>query len=260
MKKLKVVATKMSGPRPGTSATPSRSDSAANSASSSESSDSDSEDESQYSDESEIEVRPEEPSPLPSIRPADPNKAVEYDIIKTVWAKRSKALSGTVIRTALGEYWDIFKSIRDKWKAKSTSLQQAIEKKDQANKTAYERRVVEQRRLVESCIRLTLKHGHPSIVEKYVYLRNFPSIIVSRIFQNPCFLEGRLVFVGRRFGEGGKYIIWAALGPWYQFWRRRGLIHRRNKSCIPSLVVRPSRKLDYELVLAGNSSATSSVT
>ena len=45
-------------------------------------------------------------------------------------------------------------------------MQQAIEKKDTANKTTFERRVVEQRKLLESCIRLTLKHGHPSIVEK----------------------------------------------------------------------------------------------
>ena len=100
---------------------------------------------------------------------------MEFDIIKAVWAKRSVGLSGTVIRTALGEYWNIFKGVRDKWKSKTTSLQQAIEKKDQANSKAYERRVLEQRRLLESCIRLTLKHGHPDIIEKYVIFLFLPS-------------------------------------------------------------------------------------
>ena len=113
LKKLKVAASKMSGP----SATPSRS----TVDSGSDSSDSESEDESEYSD-SDLEIEPEEPSPLPLARPADPNKAVEYDIIKTVWAKRRAVLSGTVIRTALTECWNIFTGVRDSWKKKTMSL------------------------------------------------------------------------------------------------------------------------------------------
>ena len=134
----------------------------------SESSESESEDESDYYSESEEPPEPEEVSPLPATRPADPNKAIEYDVIRAVWAKKNVGLSGTVIRTALGEYWNIFKTIRDKWKNKTTSLQQAIEKKDQNGIKTYDRRVVESRRLLESCINLTLKHGHPDIIERYV--------------------------------------------------------------------------------------------
>ena len=167
LKKLKTTEQKLSSPR---SAAPSHSlsGSKTESASPTESSDSDSDDDSEYYSESEAEVEPEEPSPVPASRPVDPNKAVEYDVIKAVWAKKNVGLSSTVIRTALTEYWDIFKGIRDKWKARSTSLQQATDKKDQANIKTYERRVLDQRRLLESCIRLTLKHGHPGIIEKYV--------------------------------------------------------------------------------------------
>lgn len=161
------------GSRPAKTSTPSRSGSIAESLSPSGSSDLESDDDSAYYSESDIENEPEELSPLPPSRPADPNKAVEYDVIKAVWAKKNVGLSGTVIRTALAEYWGIFKGIRDKWKAKATSLQQFIEKKDQANIKAYERRVYEQRRLLESCISLTLKHGHPNIIEKYVQI-SFP--------------------------------------------------------------------------------------
>lgn len=168
LKKLKVTETKLSGPRSATRSPQARTGNTADSASPSESSDSDSDDDSEYYSESDVGIEPEEPSPLPTTRPADPSKAVEYDVIKAVWAKKSTSLSGAVIRTALTEYWDIFKGIRDKWKIKCNSLQQAIEKKDQANSKTFERRVLEQRRLLESCIRLTLKHGHPDIIEKYV--------------------------------------------------------------------------------------------
>ena len=161
VKKLKVAAKKQAGPQSAAPSTHGR-------GSSSESSDSDSDDSSEYYSESEPEKEPEEPSPLPSTRPVDPNKAVEYDLIKTVWAKHSSVLSGEIIRTALKDTWDIFKGIRDKWKARCTNLQQAIDTKNLTNEKAYERRVTEARRLLESCIHLTLKHGHPSIVERYV--------------------------------------------------------------------------------------------
>ena len=176
MKKLKTAEAKLSGPRtPVASTQQPRNGSAAESASPSESSESESEDESENYSESEEVPGPEEPSPVPANRPVDPNKAIEYDVIKAVWAKKNVGLSGTVIRTALGDYWNIFKTIRDKWKGKTTSLQQAIEKKDQANIKTYERRIIESRRLLESCISLTLKHGHPDIIEKYV---NFPIFLL----------------------------------------------------------------------------------
>lgn len=159
VKKLKLAAAKQAGAKPSASSAQSRT------SSSSDSSDSDSDDSSVYS-ESEPEKLPDEPSPLPPSRPVDPNKAVEYDLIKAVWAKRSSVLPGPAIRSALTETWDIFKAIKDRFKSKQTSLQQAVEKKDQTNERAFERRVTEQRRLLESCINLTLKHGHPSIVDK----------------------------------------------------------------------------------------------
>lgn len=172
-KKIKTVASKMSGPRPPTPSARSSGSPTADSSSSTDSSESELDEESADYSESDTNVEPDEPSPLPMTRPVDPSKAVEYDVIKAVWAKRSSRLSGTVIRTALSEWWEIFKGIRDKWKSRTTSLQQAIEKKDTSNKNAFERRVVEQRRLLETSIRLTLKHGHPDLVTKYVFLKYF---------------------------------------------------------------------------------------
>ena len=162
VKKLKVTARKQSGPRPSATVI-----SAKGSSSSDGSSESATDDSSSALDsDSEPEKEVYEPSPIPPTRPHDPNKAVEYDLLKAVWAKRSSVLSSPTIRTALAEVWDIFKNIRDKWKTKAANLQQAIEKKDQATEKAFERRVAEQRRLLENCINIVLKHGHLSIVEK----------------------------------------------------------------------------------------------
>ncbi|KAI4175672.1 MAG: hypothetical protein LQ348_006140 [Seirophora lacunosa] len=143
---------------------------------------------SDYETGSEEEVEPEEPSPLPPTRPLDPIKAVEYDATKAVWAKRRVILSGAVIRTALSEYWSVMKGIRDKWKSEVVAVQQAAEKQEKAKVIEYERRAANQRKLLESCIRLTLKHGHPDIIEK---LGENP--ILSVVFYN---------FLADRFKEG----------------------------------------------------------
>ncbi|KAI4140005.1 MAG: hypothetical protein L6R39_006005 [Caloplaca ligustica] len=187
LKKLKITA-KSSISRP-SSAAP-RGSSMADSPSTIESSSESEPDagDSDYETGSEEEVEPDEPSPLPPNRPLDAIKAVEYDAVKAVWAKRRVILSGAVIRTALGEYWNVIKGIRDKWKAEMTVLQQASEKKEKAKVIEYERRAANQRKLLESCIRLTLKHGHPDIVEK---LGENP--VLSAIFYN---------FLADRFKEG----------------------------------------------------------
>ncbi|KAL8725558.1 MAG: hypothetical protein Q9166_007281 [cf. Caloplaca sp. 2 TL-2023] len=179
LKKLKMSA-KTSISRPstgsrGTSITSSPSSTESESESEQDAADSD------YETGSEQEDEPEEPSPLPPIRPADPMKAIEYDIVKAVWAKRRVILSGVVIRTALGEFWTAIKGLRDKWKGEVTILQQAIEKKEKAKMIEYDRRAANYRKLLESCIRLTLKHGHPDIVEKIGENPSFSAVLYSFI-------------------------------------------------------------------------------
>lgn len=166
LKKLKLSA-KSSVSRPsagsrGTSTTGSPSSTESESESEPDAADSD------YETGTEQEDEPEEPSPLPPSRPIDPMKAIEYDVVKAVWAKRRVILSGAVIRTALSEFWNAIKGLRDKWRSEVTILQQATEKKEKAKMIEYDQRASKFRKLLESCIRLTLKHGHPDIIEKYV--------------------------------------------------------------------------------------------
>ncbi|KAL8672387.1 MAG: hypothetical protein Q9168_003160 [Polycauliona sp. 1 TL-2023] len=142
---------------------------------------------SDYETGSEQEAEPEEPSPLPPTRPMDPMKGIEYDVVKAVWAKRRVILSGAVIRSALSEFWNATKGLRDKWRVEVTTLQQATEKKDKTKMIEYEQRAARYRKLLESCLRLTLKHGHPDIIEK--------------IGENPAFLAVLYSFILDRAKE-----------------------------------------------------------
>lgn len=180
LKKLKKSPSRPPGPRPFNSSAASQGLSTLESTSSPESlSESESDEDSEYTSGSEEDAELEEPSPLPPNRPSDSIKAAEYDTIKAVWAPRNRTLSVAAIRTALGEYWNIIKSIRDKWKSELTSLQQSELKTDHAKTAQLARIVNEQRRLMGSCISLTLNHGHQDIIAKYVYLFSPPLLYPS---------------------------------------------------------------------------------
>jgi len=132
------------------------------------SSESEPDDDSDYDSGSEEEVEVEETSPIPKIRPTDPSKATEYDIIKAVWAPPASAPAPAAIRTALGDYWNIVRALRDVWKADSTSLQQAEDGKQTTRIPDLKRKVLGQRNLMEVIFAKTLEHGHEDIIEKYV--------------------------------------------------------------------------------------------
>ena len=165
LKKLKL--SKPKAPRPGYTGTAlnSQTSSAIVSGSSPEPWSENDESESEYSG-SEEESEPEETLPLPPSRPLDPTKAIEYDIIKSVWSKSSVSLTGPEIRNALGEYWNVMKVLRDKWKSDQAGLQQAEDKKDPSKIAECKSRASAQRRIIETSIVLTLKHGHRDIVGK----------------------------------------------------------------------------------------------
>ena len=167
LKKLKISAPKSARPRPAGPSAAQRGTSTAEYESSAESSsESESEEDSDYYSGSEEDMEPEEPPPLAPSRPDDPVEATKYDLVKAVWAKRSSNLTGPVIRTALGDYWNVIKAIRDNWKAETTALQQAEDTKDQAKIKDSQSRAAKQRQIMESAIELTLKHGHRDIVAK----------------------------------------------------------------------------------------------
>lgn len=173
LKKLKKCMRRSSGSRSLTSSPASHGLSTLESTSSPESQTGSGTDEgSEYSG-SEDDLEVEAQSPLPSSRPTDPSKAVEYDAIKAVWAPRNKILVADVIRSSLADYWDLMRRLRDQWKSEATALQQAELKNDQGTTIRLRDSVNEKRRLIESCIRIALSHGHRDIIQRYVNFFDF---------------------------------------------------------------------------------------
>ena len=110
-----------------------------------------------------------EPSPLPAKRPTSPREATEYDATKALWRGKRKNLSSDSIRKGIVDFWDIIKTIRDRWKADAKAVEDAEEKKRENELPLLESRVRDQRDMMESAFKAALKHGHRSIVELYVY-------------------------------------------------------------------------------------------
>lgn len=105
-------------------------------------------------------------APIPAKRPEDSAKdAVEYDTIKALWRSRRKSVDAASIRKGLGDFWEVVKTIRNRWKTDIQAVEEA-EAKERVNDLALLRsRVKDQRDMLEVTIRTALKHGFKSIIE-----------------------------------------------------------------------------------------------
>ena len=127
-------------------------------------SDSDSEsDVSLYSDEEDDDLAG---APLPSKRPEESAKgAVEYDTIKALWRNKRKTIDASSIRKGLGDFWEVAKTIRDRWKADTQAVLDAEAKKRVGDLALLKGRVKDQRDMLEVAFRAALKHGFRGIIE-----------------------------------------------------------------------------------------------
>jgi hypothetical protein len=140
-----------------------------------------SESESESSDESELEIEaPEEPSPIPPIRPTEPEAAAQYDTLQAVWSPRNKWPGPEKVKNALVAYKDLIKALRDAWKEQVQAMKVAENQGDNSKASKLKEQVTLQRRTMDKIATTTLEMGHPNIVEKYVVPpqsqpRDFPS-------------------------------------------------------------------------------------
>lgn len=129
------------------------------------------------SSDSELEFEePDEPSPLPAVRPADDEGAIQYDTIKAVWSPRNKYPSVDKIKNALVAFKDVVKAVRDEWKSLSQSMKDAENQNNNEKALELKNKVAHQRKLINTVISTTIEKGHPVIVEKYVPLS--PRLII----------------------------------------------------------------------------------
>ncbi|KAL5048622.1 hypothetical protein BDW71DRAFT_205318 [Aspergillus fruticulosus] len=120
-----------------------------------------------YESDSELEIQePEEPSPLPPTRPAEPEAAAEYDVLQAVWSPRNRRPKVDKVKTALVAFKDVVKNLRDSWKETAQALKAAENKGESSDTAQLRKQVAHQRRLMEVAVNAALDKGHPMIVEK----------------------------------------------------------------------------------------------
>ncbi|KAJ6143991.1 hypothetical protein N7471_003444 [Penicillium samsonianum] len=133
--------------------------------------------ESESSDESDLEIEaPDEPSPIPPIRPTEPEAAAQYDALQAVWSPRNKWPGPEKVKNALVAYKDLVKALRDAWKEQVQAMKLAENQEDNQKATKLKEKVISQRRTMDKIATTTLEMGHPNIVEK---LGEHPMIVAA---------------------------------------------------------------------------------
>lgn len=107
----------------------------------------------------------EDQSPLPASRPADPVRALEYDVIKSVWHPHSKSIQLDVLGSRITQFSDLFLNLRDQWKKANELVKQAVEAKQNSQLPGLKSKVSKQRQLIESTINNAIKYGHRDILK-----------------------------------------------------------------------------------------------
>ncbi len=120
------------------------------------------------SDDLEIEEMPEpKPNILNSGAPPDLEGKAIYDTAQAVWSPRNKPGVPDQIRAGIALFGETVQKLRNVWKTKNVTLQQA----ENANSTAIpsiKEEVARYRRLMELVTKQAVVLGHPAHLTKYV--------------------------------------------------------------------------------------------
>jgi hypothetical protein len=132
------------------------------------SSDSDS---SEYETDSDYDSEPEpEKFPLPGARPQDAIGATRYDTAKAVFLPRNVYAEDEDIRSGLRNFWNLIKTIRDRWKKDSDAVKEAGEAKKDSELPMLKDRVKNQRDMMEAALKTSIEFGHKDLMRAYVFL------------------------------------------------------------------------------------------
>jgi len=116
-------------------------------------------------DSSDYESEDEQPFPLPLKRPdGNPLEAVKYDATKALW-RGGRYIASSEIRAGLKDYWEVVRTIRDRWKADAAAVVEAEEKDRKGEVPLLKSRVKDQLNMIEVAFKAALEYGHKSILE-----------------------------------------------------------------------------------------------
>ena len=108
--------------------------------------------------------------PLPATRPVRALEAVKYDTIKTLWRVPYRSVESDDIRKGLTQFWDIVRTVRDRWKSDTAAVKEAEDAKKANEVDLLKERVMNQRDMLEAALMTAVTEGHRDIIEQYVHL------------------------------------------------------------------------------------------
>jgi hypothetical protein len=122
--------------------------------------------ESESSDYDSDEDSDEEPeiSPLPAQRPDDPREGVRYDTIKALWESRHTGIVADRIRTGMVEFNEVVQTVKNRWKADSLALTDAIDRKRNSELPLLKSRVNDQLETLKVVLQTAIDHGNRDIM------------------------------------------------------------------------------------------------
>lgn len=106
----------------------------------------------------------EEVSPLPAQRPDDPRAGVRYDTIKALWESHRAGVSADRIRNGMVDFNEVVQTIKNRWKADSTALTDAMDRKKNGELPLLRSRVNDQLELLKIALKTATEHGNRDIL------------------------------------------------------------------------------------------------
>ncbi|CAD0112381.1 unnamed protein product, partial [Aureobasidium uvarum] len=120
-------------------------------------------DSSDYDSDDDSDEEPEA-SPLPAQRSDDPREGVKYDTIKALWESRHTSVVADRIRTGMVEFNEVVQTVKNRWKADSLALTDAIDRKRNGELPLLRSRVNDQLEMLKIALQTTMDHGNRDIM------------------------------------------------------------------------------------------------
>ncbi|KAE9979811.1 hypothetical protein EG328_000659 [Venturia inaequalis] len=145
------------------------------------SSDSDSSD---YDSDSDYDSEPEpEKFPLPGARPQDAIGATRYDSAKAVFLPRNVYVENEALRLGLKHFWNLIKTIRERWNKDSEAVKEAAEAKKDSELPMLRDRVKNQRDMMKVALDTAIEFGHADLIRASGSAKPFMMTIKSFLLE-----------------------------------------------------------------------------
>lgn len=125
---------------------------------------------SDYESDSDYDSEPEpEKFPLPGDRPQDAIGATRYDSAKAVFLPRNVYVENEALRLGLKNFWNLIKTIRERWNKDSEAVKEAADAKKDSELPMLRDRVKNQKDMMKVALDTAIEFGHQDLIRAYVF-------------------------------------------------------------------------------------------